>query len=256
MNCLAKNQTWQLVEKQKGVKILDLKWVFTNKIDNRKKARLVVRGFQQDEILEDLYSPVAKVQTLKLLLTYCCQLGLSIEQMDVKTAFLNGNVKSEVYIKQSLGFEDGTNRVCKLKKALYGLRESPRAWYECFDDYIRKLGFKRSNNDYCLYIGTRENENIFVILFIDDLLICGRDKKKIDEIKMGLSKRFSMKDLGKVEMYLGIRINYDDKVGKMTLDQNNYIESLATKYDIGSAKLYQTSMEQNLSIEPAQYPSI
>jgi len=69
MNCLAKNHTWQLVEKPKGVKILDLKWVFTNKIDNRKKARLVVRGFQQDEILEDLYSPVAKVQTLKLLLT-------------------------------------------------------------------------------------------------------------------------------------------------------------------------------------------
>jgi len=98
-NCLAKNQTWQLVEKPKGVKILDLKWVFTNKIDNRKKARLV-RGFQQDEILEDLYSPVAKVQTLKLLLAYCCQLGLSIEQMDVETAFLNGNIKSEVYVKQ------------------------------------------------------------------------------------------------------------------------------------------------------------
>jgi len=252
MNCLAKNQTWQLVEKPKGVKILDLKWVFTNKIDNRKKARLVVRGFQQEEILEDLYSPVAKVQTLKLLLAYCCQLGLSIEQMDVETAFLNGNIKSEVYVKQPPGFEDGSNRVCKLKKALYGLRESPRAWYECFDDYIQKLGFKRSNNDYCLYIGTGKNENIFVILFVDDLLICGRDKKKIDEIKIDLSTRFSMKDLGKVEMYLGIKINYDVKVGKMTMDQSNYIESLATKYNIESAKLYQTPMEQNLSIEPAQ----
>jgi len=124
--------------------------------------------------------------------------------------------------------------VCKLKKALYELRESPRAWYECFDDYIRKLGFKRSNNDYCLYIGTRKNENTFVILFVDDLLICGCDKKKIDEIKIGLSTRFSMKDLG-----------------KMTLDQSYYIESLATKYNIESAKLYQTPMEQNLSIEPA-----
>jgi len=172
--------------------------------------------------------------------------------MDVETAFLNGNIKSEVYVKQPPGFEDGSNRVCKLKKALYGLRESPRAWYECFDDYIQKLGFKRSNNDYCLYIGTRKNENIFVILFVDDLLICGRDKKKIDEIKIDLSTRFYMKDLGKVEMYLGIRINYDDKVGKMTMDQSNYIESLATKYDIESAKLYQTPMEQNLSIEPSQ----
>ena len=149
MFCLSKNQTWRLVEKPEGVKVLDLRWVFTSKFDNSKKARLVVRGFQQDEILEDLYSPVAKVQTLKLLLAYCCQFGLYIEQMDVETAFLNGNVKSEVYVKQPPGFEDGTNRVCKLIKALYGLRESPRQWYECFDEYIQSLGCQRSKSDYC-----------------------------------------------------------------------------------------------------------
>ena len=116
MVCLSKNQTWRLVEKPEGVKVLDLRWVFTSKFDNSKKARLVVRRFQQD-----LYSPVAKVQTLKLLLAYCCQFGLHIEQMDVDTAFSNGNVKSEVYVKQPPGFEDGTmmvHRVCKLKGRL------------------------------------------------------------------------------------------------------------------------------------------
>ena len=81
INSLVKNKTWQLVEKPKDKKVLDLKWVYTNKSDNRKKARLVVRGFQQKEILEDLYSPVAKMQTLKLLLAYCCQYGLMIMQM-------------------------------------------------------------------------------------------------------------------------------------------------------------------------------
>lgn len=99
-----------LVDKPYDVKLLNLKWVFTSKFDNSKKARLIVRRFQQDEILEDIYSPVAKVQTLKLLLAYYCQYDLSIGQMDVETACLNGNIKPEVYVKQPLDFEDGSNR--------------------------------------------------------------------------------------------------------------------------------------------------
>ena len=105
MNCLDKNKTWKLVEKPKDKKVLDVKWAFTNKSDGRKKARLVVRGFQQTKFLEDVYSPVAKIQTLKLLLSYCCQFGLKFVQMDVNTAFLNGNVKSEVYVKQPVGYQ-------------------------------------------------------------------------------------------------------------------------------------------------------
>ena len=117
INCLNKNKTWQLVEKPKDKKILDLKWVFTNKSDNHKKARLVVRGFQQREVLEDLYSPVAKIQTLKLLLSYCCENGLMIIQMDVETAFLNGKIKSEVFVKEPLGYSDKTENVyINLKK--------------------------------------------------------------------------------------------------------------------------------------------
>ena len=126
MNSLVKNKTWQLVEKPKDKKVLDLKWVYSNKSDNRKKARLV-RGFQQNKVLEDLYSPVAKMQTLKLLLklllSYCCQYGLMIMQMDVETAFLNGTIKSEVFVKQPVGYDDKSGKVCKLSKALYGLRE-------------------------------------------------------------------------------------------------------------------------------------
>ena len=90
------------------------------------KARRVVRGFRQTEVLDDIYSPVAKTQTLKVLLSYCCQNGLLVEQMDVETAFLNGKIKSKVFVKQPEGYEDGTERVCMLKMALYGLRESPR----------------------------------------------------------------------------------------------------------------------------------
>lgn len=101
-----------------------------------------------------------------------CYNGLVIMQMDVETAFLNGKVKSEVYVKQPEGYEDGTNRVLKLDKALYGLRESPRAWYECFDQYLTNLNFKRSINDNCLYILNENNYNVYLILFVDDLLVC------------------------------------------------------------------------------------
>jgi len=176
--------------------------------------------------------------------------------MDVETAFLNDRVKSEVFVRLPPGFDDNSGRVCKLEKALYGLRESPRAWYEVFDEFIQKLGFQRSKNDYCLYfLLAQENEMIYLILFVDDLLLCGKNEKILEKIKKKLSSHFSMKDMGKVKTYLGTEIDYDCKNNKMTLDQSKYIESLAKKYNIENAKLYKTPMEQNLSLEPSQLAS-
>ena len=252
IDCLNKNNTWELVKKPEGKRILDLKWVFTRKLNNLFKARIVVRGFQQKEVLEDIYSPVAKMQTLKILLSYCCQNGFFVEQMDVETAFLNGKVKSEVYVKQPIGYEDGSDKVFRLEKALYGLRESPRAWYECFDDYLTSLNFKRSKNDYCLYYIKEGIDTIYLILFVDDLLICSKNRVKLNYIKNLLSKRFKMKDLGKVKTYLGIDIDFKYDKQIITLSQEKYIESLANKYKIKDAKLFATPMEQNLKLEFAQ----
>ena len=174
-------------------------------------------------------------------------------QLDVETAFLNGRVKSEVYVKQPQGYEDGTDNVLKLDKALYGLRESPRAWFECFDKYLKDLGFVRSENDCCLYmLNDNKNTSIYLILFVDDLLICCKDRNKLCSIKDLLFKRFQMKDLGEIKTYLGININYECEKGKMTLDQTSYILSVAQKYEIGNSKLYTTPMEQNLKLEIAK----
>ena len=133
---------------------VDVKWVYTRKSDDKYKARLVVRGFQETDVIGDINAPVAKSQTLRFSFSYFCQNGLRIEQMDVETAFLNGKIESEVYVKQPKGYEDGTNGVFKLRKALYGLKESPREWYECFDEYMIKLGFGKSNVELCLYTVT------------------------------------------------------------------------------------------------------
>lgn len=253
---LEKNGTWEEVSLPQGKKALDAKWVYRVKPDGTHKAHLVVRGFQQDEELDDIYSPVARMCTLKLLLSLCCHKGFQIHQMDVEAAFLNGPIVSEVYIKQPLGYSnvENSNNVLCLKKSLYGLKESPRNWYECFNDFISTLDFERNRFDYCLY-STKDNVNqIFIILFVDDLLICGKNSNAIADIKRKLSEHFEMKDLGKVSSYLGIEINFD--VGKriMTLSQERYIESLAIKYNVTNSKLFDTPMEMNLKLEKAEMP--
>ena len=113
IECLKKNNTWVVVDKPQNKKIIDVKWVYTRKSDDSLKARLVVRGFEQREYQENIYSPVEKMETLKILLSYCCENNLFIEQIDVETAFLNGKVKSEVNIYESQGYETGKNKVCK-----------------------------------------------------------------------------------------------------------------------------------------------
>ena len=191
------------------------------------------------------------MQTLKILLSYSCKNNLFIEQMDVETAFLNGVVKTEVYINEPKGYETGDNKVCKLHKALYGLRESPRAWYNCFNKYMESINFVRSNYDYCLYINNTTKDTIYILVFVDDLLICCKDKHIINKVKASLMQRFAMKDLGKISQYIGIDINYSDDRSKLTLSQTKYIESLAAKYNLENAKLFDTPMETNLKLDQA-----
>jgi len=178
IQCLNKNETWQVVEKPTDNKIIDVKWVNKRKNDCYYKARLVVRGFQQKDYLENVYSPVGKMQTLKVHLSFRCANHLYVDQMDVETAFLNGAVKTEVYIREPKGYETGVSEVCRLKKALYGLRESPRAWYDCFNNFIKKFNFKRSNYDHCLYVNNLNKDPIYISVFVDDLLICCKNKIK------------------------------------------------------------------------------
>lgn len=242
------NKTWKLVDSEEK-KVIDVKWIYNKKSNGTYKARLVVRGFQQKDEIDDIYAPVANMQTLKILLVYCCKMGLNIEQMDVETAFLNGKVTSEVYVNQPKGYDDGTNRVCKLIKALYGLKESPRAWYECLDKYLLKLGFIRSNVDYCLYTLKLKEDTVYLLIYVDDLLICSKNIELIKKVKKMLSDKFKMKDLGKIKEYLGIIITYDVSRKEMKLTQKEYIRSLAEKYDVENCKTYKTPMEVNLKLE-------
>ena len=151
------------------------------------------------------------------MLNYCVQNDMIINQVYVESAFLKGKIKSEVYVKQPQGYDDNTGRVCKLEKALYELRERPRAWYECLDDYLRELGFEKSKVDYCVYFTKIEKEKVYSIIFVDDLLICSKNEKLAEFIKKQLTTKFRMKDMGQIKTYFGININHDYNKKLMTL---------------------------------------
>lgn len=155
------------------------------------------------------YSPVSKIQTLKVLLAYCCQNGTMIKQLDVETAFLNGKLNSEVYVKQPLGFNDGADRVYKLHKALYRLRESSRLWYEYFDEFMRKLKFKKNEQNYYFYF--RSENGKLILLFVDDLLVCSKDRNEIMTVRFQLKIKFKMRNMDQIKTYkcIGIDIKYD-----------------------------------------------
>lgn len=245
-NSLNESNTWELVPEPKNKKILTVKWVYKKKSENNFKARLVVRGYEQNEEIDEFYAPVTKMSTLRIFLSVAVEREMYVHHMDVETAFLNSEVKSEVYIHQPEGFVEKKNMVYYLKKSLYGLRESPRNWYDLFNKFILKLGFARSNYDLCLYYN--KIKGIYCILFVDDLLVCGGNLEDIEKIKTKFKTEFKMKDLGKVEKYLGINIDYDKNSNEMKLSQLNYIEALADKFGVVDSRIKYTPMEISLKL--------
>lgn len=174
LEVLDESNTWEVVSKPDNQNLLDSKWVFTKKKIGKEeicKARLVVRGYQQKEYLGNVYSPVLRLETLRVLLSVAAHRRYQIHQMDVKGAFLYGEINENVYLKPPEGVTLPEGKVLKLKKSLYGLKKSPKYWYEKFNSTIIEYGFKRSENDYCLY----SFGNIYLSLYVDDLLIVGRN---------------------------------------------------------------------------------
>ena len=205
MESLQKNHTYEIINLPQGKKALKNKWVFKLKKDGsgkvvKHKARLVVKGFQQKKGIDfdEIFSPVVKMTSIRVILGLVASLNLELEQMDVKTAFLHGDLKEEIYMQQPEGFEvSDKNLVCKLKKSLYGLKQAPRQWYKKFDSCMVSQGYKRTAADQCVYTQRFSDGNfVALLLYVDDILIVGQDATKIKQLKKELSKSFDMKDLG------------------------------------------------------------
>lgn len=218
MASLYKNEAWDLAELPAEREPIGSKWVFKKKTNaegkvEKYKARLVAKGYSQVSGIDfgDIFSPVAKVTSIRLLLSVAAAFDFEVEQMDVKTTFLHGNPEEEIYMKQPEGFavKGKKELVCRLKKYLYGSKQSPRMWYQKFDTFIRGLGFTKSKADHCVYFKLIGDHAIYLVLYVDDMLLVGNEKEIIQDLKTRLSSKFDMKDFGAANYILGMEIKRD-----------------------------------------------
>ena len=244
---LVLNKTWYLVNPPPNRKILTNKWIFkikrneNNEID-RFKARLVVRGFTQIENIDynEIFSPVVRFDTIRIILTVSSILDLQLCQFDVKTAFLYGKIDTDIYMYQPEGFDDGSGRVCKLNKSLYGLKQASRCWNSRFVEFVKSIGFQTSDSDPSLFLYRKREKLIVLALYVDDGLIAYNCKFELDEILQHLRAEFEVK-VNNLSCYIGMRIR---KIGKnLYVDQANYAEQMLTRFNMWECKIVKTPIE-------------
>ncbi|KAI3791050.1 hypothetical protein L2E82_04605 [Cichorium intybus] len=200
-----KNLVWNLVDNVPGRKTVGYKWIFKKKTDmdgnvHTFKARLVAKGFTQTPGIDydDTFSPVTKIKSIRIMLAIAAFHDYEIWQMDVKTAFLNGKLTEDVYMNQPEGFVDAKypNKVCKLEKSIYGLKQASRSWNVCFHEKVKEFGFSRSKDESCVYVKASGSIVTFLVLYVDDIMLMGNDIPTLQDVKSWLGKCLAMKDLG------------------------------------------------------------
>jgi hypothetical protein len=221
-----------------GANAIGCKWVFKTKKDSlgnieRYKERLVAKGFTQKEGIDytKTFSPVSKKDSLRVIMELVAHFDLELQQMDVKTTFLNGDLEEEVYMKQPEGFPsiDGEQLVCKLKKSLYSFKKSSRQWYLKFHNVISSFGFVEIIIDQCIYLKV-SGSKFFFLLYVDDILLATNDKGLLYEVKQFLFKNFNMKDMGEASYVIGIKIHRDRFQGILGLSQETYINKILERF--------------------------
>lgn len=252
------NNTWDLVDLPPGCKALGCKWILKRKMKvdgtiDKYKARLVIQGFRQKEGIDffDTYAPVARISTIRLLIALAAIHNLVIHQMDVKTAFLNGELDEEIYMRQPEGFvmPGNESKVCKLKKSLYGLKQAPKQWHQKFDDVVLSNGFELNQADKCIYSKfDSSGKGIIICLYVDDMLIFGTDQHQVDTTKKFLSSSFDMKDMGEAEVILGIRIKRGNN--GISVSQSHYIEKILKRFNLGNCLSVSTPVDPTISLMP------
>ena len=218
MNSLKENQVWELVELPEGRKAVGSKWVYKLKTYSdgsieRYKARLVAQGFSQKfgTDYDETFCPVVRLESFRTLVALSVQNGLTLHQVDVTTAFLNGELEEEVYMSQPPGFvaTDQQNLVCKLKKSIYGLKHSPRCWNSTLHNHLKKMGFLQTASDPCIYRSSG-GETFLIGVYVDDIILAGKSERKMREVKEALGEKFDIKDLGKLHYFLGMKVVQDE----------------------------------------------
>ncbi|PKA46730.1 Retrovirus-related Pol polyprotein from transposon TNT 1-94 [Apostasia shenzhenica] len=252
IDSIEKNGTWELVDLPFGKDVIGVKWIYKIKLnanDNiyRFKSRLVAKGYAQEHGINyfETYSPVARFETIRIILALAAQMRWNVFQFDVKTAFLNGYLEEDVYVQQPQGFlvKGKEEKVYKLKKALYGLKQAPRAWYSRLNSYLQQNGFQKSANESTLYTKVKENEILIVCVYVDDIIYTGSSQVLMKEFKYKMMQEFEMTNLGSLHYFLGLQILQTSD--GIFLSQEKYALNLLKRFNMKNCKTFSTPMNAN-----------
>ena len=249
-------KTWELTKLPTGARPLPVKWVFKVKQDatgtvERFKARLVAKGFRQREGIDynEVFAPVSKYTTLRAFLAMVAAKDLELHQLDVKTAFLNGELEEDIYIQQPPGYEQGgKDTVCKLNRALYGLKQAPRQWHEKLKQALKAIGFIDSMADPGLFTKHNGGESVFILTYVDDLLIAAATPDTVTKVKAALLRAFDARDMGEASLFLGMSVKRDRTAGTLRLSQERMTSELITKWGLESGKTKSTPLSPAIKL--------
>ncbi|KAG8480506.1 hypothetical protein CXB51_024662 [Gossypium anomalum] len=243
-DALIANSTWELCPLPPGRKVIGCKWLFKVKKNpdgtiERRKAQLVAKGCSQT------FSPVLKPTTIRLILSIAVSRGWCLRQVDVNNAFLNGDLSNEVFMQQPPGYvqvgPNGEKLVCRLTKALYGLRQAPCAWFDKLKQYLVSTGFVLSKSDASLFVKVSSDFSLYILVYVDDIVITGSLAVEIDYFVQQLHNKFTLKDMGNLHYFLGIEVSRSSS-GTLHLCQQKYIRELLDRSSMANAKSVHTPM--------------
>ena len=215
----------------------------------RRKARLVACGYSQTHGVDffETFSPVVRYESVRCVLALAAEKNMVLKQFDVKTAFLNGKLSEEVYMRQPEGYDDGSGRVCRLHKSLYGLKQSSRNWNETFSRFIEQEGFHATAEDTCVYLRKRGNDWTIICLYVDDGLIAGTNESSVSSFISKLQKRFQV-TVNEPTCYVGMEIRQDRKNKTIAVSQSGYIRRVLEKFGMTDANPVATPMEPSVKL--------
>jgi hypothetical protein len=254
MKSIEENGTWCLADLPPGCRAIGLKWVFKVKRDAKgdvvkHKARLVVKGYAQRRGIDydEVFAPVARLDSVRLLIALAAQEGWKVHHLDVKSAFLNGDLQEEVFVEQPVGFikHGREHQVLRLHKALYGLHQAPRAWYAKLDETLQSLGFIRCPSEPAIYT-RRSGGQLIIGVYVDDLVVTGTSLGDIEAFKTEMAIIFSMSDLGSLQYYLGIEVKQG--ADGIYLSQGAYVRKILEKNGLTDCNPCQFPMEPHLKL--------
>ncbi|GJR70242.1 retrovirus-related pol polyprotein from transposon TNT 1-94 [Tanacetum coccineum] len=249
-------EVWELVPPPDKAFVISLKWIYKVKLDElggilKNKARLVARGYRQEEGIdfEESFAPVARLEAIRIFLAFAAHMNMVIYQMDVKTAFLNGNLREEVYVSQPDGFvdPDKPNHVYKLKKALYGLKQAPRAWYDMLSSFLLSNDFSKGSVDPTLFIRREGNDLILVQIYVDDIIFAASTPELCDLFAKIMCSKFKMSMMGKISFFLGLQISQSPR--GIFINQSKYALESLKKYGYETCDPVDTPMVEKSKLD-------